>query len=752
MVMAKYPSGTVRALLDTSLMTVPTRAALGPRLENEPYTPRFFTTTEYTTLKAACARLIPQLDRDLPIALAQSVDEQLAEGLSDGWRYDALPADNVAQRQGLHGLDESAVAMFGSPFAALGEAQQDAVLSAVRRGDPLGAAWASLLAPRYFEELLAELVECYYSNPLAAEEIGYVGMADAKGWQAIGLNQLEPWEPRPQPDAIEEQRFADALAEAAKLPSVKYEAPIPPPMRHYAPDDEVDAVVIGTGAGGAPIMAWLAAAGMRVVALEAGRYWQPFDFATDERAQRGLFWNDERLSAGANPLAFGRNNSGTGVGGSTLHYTAYTPRPQPDDFRLHTECGVGADWPLSYADLEPYYDELEQFLGVSGPSPYPWGPSRRRAYPLAPLPLNGAAELMQRGCARLGIRTAPAANAALSARYYQPGIGWRAACTNRGFCQAGCSIGAKASMDVTFIPLALSLGAEVRAECFVTGFELDRGGRISSVMYTSGGKEQRQRCRAVFLCGGAIETPRLLLRNGLANSSGQVGRNFMAHMGVQVWGQFADDVRPYKGIPGALISEDTHRPHDADFAGGYLLQSIGVMPVTYASQYARGQQQWGDALREHMRGYNHAAGIDILGECLPHGYNYLELSDELDGRGLPKPRIHFSYGENERRMTAHAERLMRAIWDATGATNVWASPRSAHIIGTCRMGSDAAEAVVDSEGRSFDVPNLYIADNSIFPSALSANPALTIMALALRIADRFIARARQLNPCPLERG
>jgi len=235
----------------------------------------------------------------------------------------------------------------------------------------------------------------------------------------------------------------------------------------------------------------------------------------------------------------------------------------------------------------------------------------------------------------------------------------------------------------------------------------------------------------------------LLLLNGLANGSGQVGRNFMAHVGLQVWGQFAEEVRPFKGIPGALISEDTHRPHDADFAGGYLLQSIGVLPVTYASQVARGRGLWGESLRAHMRGYNHTAGINILGDCLPHAENYLELSDELDARGLPKPRVHLSLGDNERRMRVHAEHTMRRIWDAAGASDVWVYPRTAHTIGTCRMGRDSAAAVVDADGRCFDVPGLYVCDNSLFPSALSVNPALTIMALALRIADRFLARARR---------
>ena len=267
-------------------------------------------------------------------------------------------------------------------------------------------------------------------------------------------------------------------------------------MTTYSTNEIVDAVVIGTGAGGAPLLARLAQAGLRVVALEAGSEKDPkTDYATDERAQEFLFWNDERLSAGADPLAFGSNNSGTGVGGSTLHYTAYTPRAQPDDMRMRTEFGVAADWPVDFhQDIEPYYDELEHFLGVSGPSDYPWGPKRKRNYPLPPLPLNGAAQLMQRGCAELGIRTSPAANAALSGRYYQEGVGWREACTNRGFCQAGCSVGAKASMDVTFIPLARLHGAEIRPDTFVTSFDRDSQGRITAVVYVHNGQTYRQKC------------------------------------------------------------------------------------------------------------------------------------------------------------------------------------------------------------------------------------------------------------------
>ena len=513
----------------------------------------------------------------------------------------------------------------------------------------------------------------------------------------------------------------------------------------YALKDIVDAVVIGTGAGGAPLFSRLASAGLKVVALEAGCHWNPSEnFATDEQEQNKLFWMDERLSGGGNPIGFGKNNSGIGVGGSTLHYTAYTPRAQPDDFRIHSEFGVGADWPIGYDDLAPYYDEIEAFLGVSGPSNYPWGPPRP-TYPLAPLSLNAAAQIMDRACAQLGIRTSPAPNAALSAPRFQPGYGWRPACTNRGFCQAGCSTGAKASMDVTYIPLALAQGAELRTGCFVTELPVDRSGAISGVVYVHDGERVIQRCRHVFLCGGAIETPRLLLINGLANASGQVGKNFMAHTGLQVWGSFEEMTRPYKGIPGGLISEDTHRPHDANFAGGYLLQSIGVMPLTYAGQVARGRGLWGDALVRHMRGYNHVAGINILGECLPHNDNELLLSNELDGRGLPKPLIRFTAHDNEVRLTAHADRLMRQIWEAAGAHDLWAYERYAHTIGTARMGRNPQTSVVNADCRAHDVINLTICDNSVFPSALAANPALTIMALSLRTADRFLANEPQGN-------
>jgi choline dehydrogenase-like flavoprotein len=512
-------------------------------------------------------------------------------------------------------------------------------------------------------------------------------------------------------------------------------------MRRYDDAEIVDAVVIGTGAGGAPILAKLAAAGLRVVALEAGA-WFPSpaeEFATDEVDAAKIYWRNERLSAGETPVVFGANNSGTGVGGSMLHWGAFVPRAHPPDLRLHSDFGKSADWPMEYEHLRSFYEEVETFLGVSGPGVYPWDAAR--SYPTGPVPVNAPGQLMQRGFAALGLRTSEAPIAALSSEYMRPEYGQRSACVNRGFCHQGCRNGAKASMDVTYLPWAVRSGAEIRPHCFVHGLERDDSGRVRAVVYrdTSGGAvvERRQRCRAVFLCAGAVETPRLLLHCGLANGSGQVGRNFMAHVATQVWGTFAEPVRMNKGFPATVISEDMLRPADAAFAGGYVVQSLGVVPMTWAQSVARGRGLFGQELVEYLEQYNRVAGIGINGDCVADGKNFLELSDETDETGVAKPLVHFSYGDNEQAMHEHAAKLMTAAWQAAGASDCWTLHRSAHVIGTCRMGDSPQDSVVDAYGRSHEIDNLWVCDNSVFPSALAANPALTIMALALRTAARF---------------
>lgn len=509
-------------------------------------------------------------------------------------------------------------------------------------------------------------------------------------------------------------------------------------MRTYAEDDIVDVVVVGTGAGGAPLTARLAERGLRVIALEAGPNIDPDDFSNDEVEAPRINWMSERLSGGAAPNAFGPNNSGWGVGGGTLHWGAFTPRPDRRDLHLLTETGMGADWPVDYDELIRYIVEVERTIGVSGPTVYPWDPARRYLEP--PVDRNASADLMAIGCDRLGIRATDAPAAILSRERDQPHHGRRLASQNLGSIHQGERYGTKATTAITYLPVAVAAGAEIRADSMVHGIERDAFGRVTAVVYRHNGREHRQRCATLVLAGGGIETPRLLLNTGLANSSGLVGCNFLAHCAVQVWGRFDEQVRGYRGYPSALISEDFERADGVDFVGGYLLQSLGVMPLTYATSLVRGAGLWGTALIDALDAWRYMAGIGINGECLPADNNRLVLSDEKDEWGVPRAVITFSPGVNEQAMNHHAIATMTRILEAAGAHETRVLPRTAHTLGTCRMSADAAEGVVDGEGRSHDIPNLWISDNSTFPSALTANPALTQMALSLRTADRMLGR------------
>ncbi|MDQ0538509.1 choline dehydrogenase-like flavoprotein [Curtobacterium flaccumfaciens] len=511
-------------------------------------------------------------------------------------------------------------------------------------------------------------------------------------------------------------------------------------QRTYGTDDVVDVVVVGTGAGGAPLLASLARRGLTVVALEAGRNTEPGDHVPDEVAAPGdINWMDERLSGGGAPTAFGPNNSGTGVGGSTLHWGAFTPRPSAHDLRLRTESGEGQDWPISHAELTGWIEQVEHDVGVAGPEHYPWDPSRR--YRMRPPARNASSDMMMRGTAAAGITATDAPVGLTTEDRHQEHHGLRQACVSCGSCHQGCRNGAKVSMDTTYLPAAVAFGAEIRPESFVHGIELDSSGRVDAVVYTAGGREHRQRCRSLVLAAGGVETPRLLLHTGVANGSGQVGRNFTAHGATQVWARFDESMRSYRGYPSSIITEDFVRPADADFAGGYLIQSLGAQPQTFATSLVRGGGLRGAELVRALHDYPFSAGVGINAECLPYDDNRLQLTDELDEHGVPRARVSFTPGSNEEAIRRHAVRTMTTIVEAAGGKDVRVLERTAHTIGTARMGTDRETSVVDQDGRSWDVPNLWIADNSVFPSAVIANPALTIMALSLRTADRMLQAA-----------
>ncbi len=521
-------------------------------------------------------------------------------------------------------------------------------------------------------------------------------------------------------------------------------------MRDYAPSEEVDFCVVGTGAGGGVLTQRLARAGFSVVALEAGNWHDSeHDMVSDEAGSARLYWNDLRITGGEEPLELGANNSGRGVGGSTIHYAGFCPRFHPSDFRVRTLDGVASDWPMTYEDLEPYYAAMEREYPVSGPAAYPWG--KPHGYPYAALQAGTAGQKLVEGCVALGIPVVAGGPVAIPAGR----VGKRPHCIMRGFCLLGCKVGAKSSTLVSHIPDAIEHGAEVRAGCMAYEVPVDDAGRVTGVRYyrtLEGGRvvEEEQRARAVVVAGYAIESPRVLLNSrssafpdGLANASGLVGKFLMAQAGPVVWGRFDQTIRQYKAPPACALTEEFYETDPRnDFVRGYALQTVSPLPIAMSHLIAE-DGTFGEELVSRMQDYNHYAAIGVLGEILPDERNFVSIHPTAkDQFGIPVSYVHFNLFENDRRMMEAGIRRAREVLTASGATETHAVRRYAHLVGTCRMGFTPRDSVVDAWCRTWDVPNLFVCDGSVLPTQGSANPALTISAIAARTADWIRRSAR----------
>jgi choline dehydrogenase-like flavoprotein len=510
-------------------------------------------------------------------------------------------------------------------------------------------------------------------------------------------------------------------------------------MARYDDAYPVDLVIVGAGAGGSTLAQRLARRGWKAVVLESGPFWDPDeDWVSDEAGSHKLYWTAERITGGGDPVELGKNNSGHGVGGSMVHYAGYCPRFHPSDFEVRSREGVGQDWPISYGDLKPHYERVELELPVSGDY-WPWGDPHR--YPHTAHPIGGGAELAREGARRLGIemRVGPVG-------ITNGAFGNRPHCIYRGFCLQACKVNAKASPLVTHIPDAIEHGAEFRADSMAIRLEVDdASGRITGVRYIHDGEERIQRADAVAVAGYSIETPRLLLNStsrryphGVANGSDQVGRCVMVQGATQVAGRFPEEMRMYKAPPPEISSEQFYETDEArGFQRGFSIQTVGPLPIEWA-QHVMADGHWGPALREYMRDYNHWYTLGVLCELLPRPENRVTVDSEVtDQNGIPVARMDYTQCENDRKNIAFAKQTLHDIWEAADAQDVLAIDRYAHLVGGCRMGSDPERSVVDSDHRAWGIPNLFIADGSVMPTQGSANPALTIMALASRLAERL---------------
>lgn len=531
-----------------------------------------------------------------------------------------------------------------------------------------------------------------------------------------------------------------------------------------AQNEMVDVLIIGAGASGA-VMAWsLADTKMRILCLEQGDWVKPTDFPANGRDWEARRYTDFDVSpnrrARDTDYPVDDDNSAmkvanfNGVGGGTIVWTAHFPRMHPSDFRVRSLDGVADDWPISYWDLEPYFDQNDRITGVAGLAGDPGVPLRHP--PMPPVPLGRSGTRYAQAMNRLGWHWWPS-DIAIATTEYEG----RAKCINLGHCTPGCAQGAKASTDITYWPQAIRAGVELRTRCRVREITTNAQGMATgAIYYDADGKEAFQPAEVVILACNGIGTPRLLLNSassrcpdGLANSSGLVGRNLMLHPWPQVRGYSEDEMDGDRGPLTSLWSKQFYETDPGrDFVRGYTLQfARGVGLVSEAVQSSSvGLLPWG---RDHHRVYrelvNRRLLIGVACEDLPEEHNRVTIDPVLkDSSGIPAPRIDYRISENTARMMEHGIARATEILEAAGARNIYTSRTllnsPGHLLGTCRMGHDPERSVVNAWGRSHDVKNLFIVDGSIWVTSGGVNPTSTIQALALYIADQMKQRLATL--------
>jgi choline dehydrogenase-like flavoprotein len=544
----------------------------------------------------------------------------------------------------------------------------------------------------------------------------------------------------------------------------------------FQKSEAVDFVIVGSGSAGGILARQLSQAGFKVVVFEQGPYLKKEDFEHDELE---ILFNQEWTGGakGDHPQTFRQHVDEKAevqdfpppliyaqmVGGSSVHYTANFWRLRPIDFKerslLGPISGTGfADWPLTYEELEPYYTKVDWEIGVSG-APGPFDPPRSKPYPVEPLPIKSSGVLLERGAEKLGLHAQPAPMAILS----KPHNG-RPACINCGFCMLfGCEVDAKSSTLSAMIPQAEASGnCEIRSESTVHRIELDASGRARRVVYWDrDGVEHAQEAKAVIVSGNGAETSRLLLMSasdrhpdGLANSSGKVGKYLMFNGQPIAYGRFAHPLNEFKG---PMVSRIIHDFYDSDPSrgfyggGGIDARFMPGTPIWFALEgLPTGSPTWGaDYKRMLEQYYNYTVTFNGHTTSLAVETNSVTLDPEVkDKWGRPALRVTYKDHPDDMAIARFFRDQCLELLDAAGAEEIWAPEYveqtiGAHLLGTCRMGNDPSESVVDRFHRTHDVENLFICDGSSMVTSGRGQPTMTIMALAFRAADHIADFARR---------
>ena len=550
-------------------------------------------------------------------------------------------------------------------------------------------------------------------------------------------------------------------------------APPRRPARKFGPNDEVDFVIIGSGAAGGVLARELSLAGFRVLVLEQGPYLHEDDFQHNElkvifqnaltnnwSRQPTTFRSSEQEKAKVQPaLLYGRV-----VGGGSVHFTANYWRFHEIDFIERSKRGsvAGADlvdWPIAYADLEPYYTKVEWEVGVSGlAGANPFDPPRSKPYPVPPLPIKSTGAIFEKAALKMGWHPFPAPIAILSQNYRN-----RAGCVHCGYCEFfGCEMGAKSSTLATMIPQAERSGrCEIRPESYVFEIRTDTAGRATGVAYFDSKKRENfQKANAVIVCANGAETPRLLLMSksarfpdGLANSSGVVGRHLMWNSGAFANATFEHQLNEYKSQVVTRVVHDFYEldPNVGFCGGGGMDMRFDMMPISFAlNSLPPDVPQWGPEYKAYIeRNFTRTAFVFCHATSLPVPTNSISLDPDVkDAWGLPATRVTYKDHADDLKISQYLLDRAMEMLDHTPALKKWSAPVreqqfGVHLLGTCRMGNDPKTSVINSDHRAHDVPNLFLCDGSSFVTSGRGQPTMTIQALAFRAADRIVRLARR---------
>ena len=529
-------------------------------------------------------------------------------------------------------------------------------------------------------------------------------------------------------------------------------------------NDPIDVLIIGAGASGAAVAWSLAETRMRIVCLEQGEWMNPAEYPSTGRDWEARSLNDFNYSPNRrnrvtdypindsnSPISVANFN---GVGGSTILYAGHYPRFHPSDFRVRTLDGVADDWPIDYRTLAPYYAENDRMIGVSGLVGDPAYPNKDSILP--PLPLGKSGETLAKGFNELGWHWWPSDSSVASDRY-----DGRDKCINLGACASGCAQGAKGSADVTYWPHAIRNRVEVWPRCRVARITLNSKGMASGVLYyDADGIEHKQKAEIIVLACNGIGTPRLLLNStsnqfpdGLANSSGLVGKNFMCHPYAAIYGVFDEPMDSYKGPHNCIWSHEFYETDlSRGFVRGFIYESVrgyGCVGTGLIGSKL-GRISWGpNHHSEYRRLFNRMTFLQSICEDLPEESNPVPIDRELkDANGIPAPKVNYTISENTHKMLDFSIARATEVLKVAGAREVFSRCPVAeggwHMMGTARMGIDPSGSVVNQWGRSHDVKNLFVVDGSIFVTSAGVNPTCTIQALSLYIADSIKKRLANL--------